>query len=96
MGEPSYCVRGGRLRKSPVQGFRGSLLGPTERGTQDSNLESPVLETDAHGLHETGVFAAQVGELSTAASDARARAGGLAVLPASRGEQRGLSRSTGA
>ena len=54
MGKPSYCVRGGRREKPPVQGFRSSLLGPTERGTQDSNLESPVLETgncwDSHIL----------------------------------------------
>ena len=27
-----------------------------ERGTQDSNLESPVLETDDTGLDETGAF----------------------------------------
>ncbi len=40
--------------KSLVQGVPSSLLGPTKRGTQDSNLESPVLETDDHGLHETG------------------------------------------
>jgi len=42
MGEPSYRVRGGRNRKPLVQGFPGSLLSQTKRGTQDSNLESPV------------------------------------------------------
>ncbi len=37
----------GRRRKSLVQDFPSSLLARTERGTQGSNLESPVLETGA-------------------------------------------------
>ncbi len=49
MGKPSYCVRGGRRRKPLVQGFRADRTRTAERGTQDSNLESPVLETGAFG-----------------------------------------------
>ena len=40
--------------KALVQGIRSLVVGRTERGTQDSNLESPVLETGDTGLHETG------------------------------------------
>ncbi len=45
MGKPSYRARGGRRRKPLVQGFRADRTRTSERGTQDSNLESPVLET---------------------------------------------------
>jgi len=39
---------------APVQGFPAGTFAPSQRGTQDSNLESPVLETgnswDSHIL----------------------------------------------
>jgi len=64
MGDPSYCVRGGRRRKPLLQGFPSSLLSRTKRGTQDSNLESPVLETDDTGLGETGAFPRAIAKMS--------------------------------
>ncbi len=46
-GQQGYSLGGRRHRKPLVQGVPCSLLSLTRRGTQDSNLESPVLETGA-------------------------------------------------
>jgi len=42
------------LKDRVCRAFCAVAFAPSKRGTQDSNLESPVLETDDHGLHETG------------------------------------------
>ncbi len=47
--QPSYCSKEGATYGPLVQGFPSTRLGLTERGTQDSSLESPVLETGAFG-----------------------------------------------
>ena len=52
----TVCEAGATESRS-CRAFPGSLLSQTKRGTQGSNLESPVLETDDHGLHETGALA---------------------------------------
>jgi len=47
-------VRARATEGGELQEFSRATSSSDQRGTQDSNLESPVLETDDTGLNETG------------------------------------------
>jgi len=51
---PSSAVRARATEGGELQEFSRATSSSDQRGTQDSNLESPVLETDDTGLNETG------------------------------------------